>query len=73
MAQRKKSKRSKGVRINIMMVSTAQHPRFESRQTGYFKTMTVNPRNEENVKLELKMYDPVVRKHVIFKQKKISK
>jgi large subunit ribosomal protein L33 len=51
------------VNILIKMESTAG--------TGYYKTTTKNPRNQPE-KLELKMYDPVVRKHVIFKEKKIK-
>ncbi len=39
--------------------------------TGYFVTTTKNPRNHPE-KLELKKYDPVVRKYVIFKEKKVK-
>ncbi|KTD23848.1 50S ribosomal protein L33 [Legionella lansingensis] len=42
-----------------------------SAGTGYYLTTTKNPRNNPE-KLELKKYDPVVRKHVIFKEKKIK-
>ncbi len=38
--------------------------------TGYFYTTTKNRRNSTG-KLELKKYDPVARKHVIFKEAKI--
>lgn len=51
------------VTIIVKMESTAD--------TGYFVTTTKNPRNHPE-KLELKMYDPVVRKHVIFKEKKVK-
>ena len=51
------------VRIKIRMESTAG--------TGYFKTTTKNPRNTPD-KLEMKCFDPVVRKHVVFKEKKIK-
>lgn len=51
------------VTINIKMESTAG--------TGYYKTTTKNPRNNPE-KLELKMYDRVIRKHVIFKEKKVK-
>lgn len=51
------------VRIKIKMESTAG--------TGYFYTTTKNPRTTTE-KLELKRYDPVVRKHVVFKEKKVK-
>ncbi|KTC78113.1 50S ribosomal protein L33 [Legionella brunensis] len=51
------------VTIKIKLESTAG--------TGYYVTTTKNPRNKPE-KLELKKYDPVVRKHVIFKEKKVK-
>lgn len=51
------------VTIKIKMESSAG--------TGYYKTTTKNPRNHPE-KLELMMYDPVVRKHVVFKEKKVK-
>lgn len=47
----------------IKMVSTAK--------TGYYYTTTKNKRTKPE-KLEMKRYDPVVRKHVIFKEAKIK-
>lgn len=41
-----------------------------SAGTGHFYTTTKNQRNRQ-VKLELKKYDPVVRKHVVYKESKI--
>lgn len=52
-----------GVRIKVKMESSAG--------TGYYVTTTKNPRNTTD-KLEFTRYDPVVRKHVIFKEKKIK-
>ena len=49
-------------REKIRLVSTAG--------TGYFYTTTKNKRKKPE-KLSLKKYDPVVRKHVLFKEKKI--
>jgi len=49
-------------REKIRLVSTAG--------TGYFYTTTKN-RKKHTEKLEIKKYDPKVRKHVIFKEKKI--
>jgi large subunit ribosomal protein L33 len=49
--------------IQIKMVSPAG--------TGYFYTTKKNPR-QLTEKLEMKKYDPVVRKHVVFKEGKIK-
>lgn len=49
--------------VIIKMVSTAG--------TGYFYTTRKNPRYEGG-KLEFLKYDPVVRKHVLFKEAKIK-
>lgn len=54
----------KGVREIIKLES--------SEGTGYYYTTTKNRRNTTD-KLELKKYDPTLRKHVLFKEKKISK
>ena len=49
--------------ITIKLLSTAD--------TGFFYVTSKNPRKMTN-KLELKKYDPVVRKHVIFREAKIK-
>lgn len=49
--------------ILIKLVSTAD--------TGYFYVTKKNARTKTN-KLEFRKYDPVVRKHVIFKEAKIK-
>jgi len=49
--------------ILIKMVSTAD--------TGFFYVTKKNPRTATE-KLEMKKYDPVVRKHVAFKEGKIK-
>jgi len=54
---------AKTATIQIKLESTAD--------TGYFYTTMKNPRTKTE-KLELKKYDPVVRKHVIFKEAKIK-
>jgi large subunit ribosomal protein L33 len=41
-----------------------------SANTGHFYVTKKNPRNTK--KLELKKYDPVARKHVVFKEGKIK-
>ncbi|HMS44730.1 MAG TPA: 50S ribosomal protein L33 [Alphaproteobacteria bacterium] len=50
-------------RILIRMVSTAE--------TGYYYVTKKNPRSTTE-KLQFRKYDPVVRKHVEFKEAKIK-
>jgi len=54
---------AKPTTIQIRLVSTAD--------TGYFYVTKKNPRNLTE-KLEMRKYDPVVRKHVLFKEAKIK-
>ena len=42
-----------------------------SADTGYYYVTKKNPRTKTE-KLELKKYDPVARKHVVFKESKIK-
>lgn len=42
-----------------------------SADTGYFYTTKKNPRAKTE-KMELRKYDPIVRKHVVFKEGKIK-
>lgn len=51
------------MRDKIKMVSSAK--------TGHFYTTTKNKKTTPG-KLEMKKYDPVVRKHVIYKEGKIK-
>ena len=51
------------MREKIKLVSTAN--------TGHYYTTTKNKRTMEG-KLELKKYDPVVRKHVLYREDKIK-
>ena len=51
------------MRIKIRMVSSAG--------TGFFYTTMKNKRKTPD-KLKLKKYDPVVRKHVVYKEAKIK-
>ena len=53
----------KGGREKIKLVSSAE--------TGFYYTTTKNKRTTPD-KLEMKKYDPVVRKHVDFKEGKIK-
>jgi large subunit ribosomal protein L33 len=54
---------AKATRDKIKMVS--------SENTGHFYTTTKNKKNTTK-KLERKKYDPVVRKHVMYKESKIK-
>ena len=54
---------AKGVREKIKLVSTAD--------TGHFYTTTKNKKLHPE-KLEVKKFDPKVRKHVIYKEAKIK-
>ncbi len=58
------------------MASNREKIRLESTAgTGYYYTTTINARKrtvEGQGKLETKKYDPKVKKHVLFKQKKIK-
>jgi large subunit ribosomal protein L33 len=54
---------AKSAGILIRLVSSAG--------TGYFKVRTKNPRKKPD-KMELRKFDPVARKHVIFKEAKIK-
>ena len=54
---------AKPTTLHIKLVSTAG--------TGYFYTTKKNPRTTTE-KLEFRKYDPVVRKHVAFKEAKIK-
>tara|TARA_B100000886_G_scaffold339544_1_gene305339 strand:+ start:1492 stop:1659 length:168 start_codon:yes stop_codon:yes gene_type:complete len=49
--------------IQVKMVSTAN--------TGFFYVKDKNPKSKPE-KLEMKKYDPKVRKHVVFKEQKIK-
>lgn len=54
---------AKPATLQVKMVSTAD--------TGYFYVTKKNPRNLTE-KLEMRKYDPVVRKHVVFKESKMK-
>ncbi|MFD2264536.1 50S ribosomal protein L33 [Lacibacterium aquatile] len=54
---------AKPASLLIKLVSTAE--------TGFYYVTKKNPRKTTN-KLELKKYDPVVRKHVVFREAKIK-
>ncbi|MBF2755055.1 MAG: 50S ribosomal protein L33 [Gammaproteobacteria bacterium AqS3] len=63
MADKKGGKSKKQAKELIRLNSSAG--------TGHFYTTTKNRRTSEG-KMEIKKYDPVVRKHVIYKEGKIK-
>lgn len=54
---------AKSATILVKLVSTAD--------TGYYYVTKKNPRNTEE-KFEFRKYDPIARKHVVFKEGKIK-
>ncbi len=54
---------AKSSTVTIKLVSTAD--------TGFYYVTKKNPRNSTE-KFEFRKYDPVVRKHVVFKESKIK-
>lgn len=61
-----------GKKIYIKMESTAINPET-GRKTGYFYVTTKNPSSQRTTeKLVMSKYDPVVRKHVDFKETKLK-
>ncbi len=50
--------------VLVKLVSTAG--------TGYFYVCSKNPKSMGSKKLNFRKYDPVVRKHVMFEEKKLS-
>lgn len=63
MAAKKKSSKAKRASILFKMVSTAG--------TGFFYLARRNPK-QKTEKMLFRKYDPVVRKHVEFKEQKLS-
>ncbi|MBT5430232.1 MAG: 50S ribosomal protein L33 [Rhodospirillaceae bacterium] len=54
---------AKAATVLVKLVSSAD--------TGFYYVTKKNPRNQTE-KMEFKKYDPVVRKHVVFKEGKIK-
>jgi large subunit ribosomal protein L33 len=45
--------------------------KMKSSESHHYYTKTKNPRNHPE-KLELNMYDPILRKHVLYKEAKVK-
>lgn len=63
----------KNASLLVRLVSTAlkKTTTGEEKLTGYFYVKKRNPKKLIN-KLEFRKYDPVVRKHVMFKEEKLK-
>jgi len=55
---------AKGGSIIVKLVSSAD--------TGFYYVTHKNPRGVKTEKLALKKYDPIAKKHVVFKESKIK-
>ena len=53
------------------MASKLTKVKLQSTESPHFYTTTVNKKNSVN-KLKLKKYDPVVRRHVWYEEKKLK-
>jgi large subunit ribosomal protein L33 len=65
------SPHSQRVRPFMAKSNTVLIKLVSSADTGYFYVTKKNPRTKTE-KIELKKYDPVARKHVVFKESKIK-
>ena len=54
------------------MASKREKVEMKSTESSHFYTTTVNPRANHG-KLEKMMYDPILHRHVLYKQKKLHK
>ncbi len=57
--------------INMAKPATIQVKMVSTADTGFFYVTKKNPRTQTE-KLEMRKYDPVVRKHVPFKESKMK-
>jgi len=63
--------RQERFQVRVMAKSKNDIKLVSSANTGFFYVTKKNPKNNTK-KLELSKYDPVVRKHVVFKEGKIK-
>ena len=61
----------KPMAVSMAKTNTVLIKLVSSADTGYFYVTKKNPRTK-SAKLELKKFDPVARKHVLFKEAKIK-
>ena len=53
------------------MASKRDKIKLQSTESSHFYTTTKNKRNKAE-KIEIKKYDPIVRKHVLYKEERLK-
>ncbi|QKX02324.1 50S ribosomal protein L33 [Wolbachia endosymbiont of Dirofilaria (Dirofilaria) immitis] len=65
------AKKSASLLVKLVSSATKKTSTGEEKPTGYFYIKKRNPKKLTR-KLELRKYDPVARKHVLFKEEKLK-
>ncbi|APR98100.1 50S ribosomal protein L33 [Wolbachia endosymbiont of Folsomia candida] len=65
------AKKNASLLVKLVSTATKIARNGEEKLTGYFYVKKRNPKKLIK-KLEFKKYDPVVRKHVLFKEEKLK-
>ncbi|MDD9331905.1 MAG: 50S ribosomal protein L33 [Wolbachia sp.] len=65
------AKKNTSLLVKLVSTATKQAGNGEEKLTGYFYVKKRNPRKLVK-KLEFRKYDPVVRRHVLFKEEKLK-
>ncbi|MCV3769160.1 50S ribosomal protein L33 [Wolbachia endosymbiont of Dipetalonema caudispina] len=65
------AKKNHSLLIKLVSSATKKTSAGEEKPTGYFYVKKRNPK-KLNRKLEFKKYDPVARKHVLFREEKLK-
>lgn len=65
------AKKNASLLVKLVSTATKETKNGEIKPTGYFYVKKRNPKKLIR-KLEFKKYDPVVRKHVLFKEEKLK-
>ncbi len=65
------AKKNASLLVKLVSSATKTTSTGEEKSTGYFYVKKRNPKKLTR-KLEFRKYDPVVRKHVVFKEEKLK-
>lgn len=65
------AKKNASLLVKLVSTATKTTKTGEEKLTGYFCVKKRNPKNLTK-KLEFRKYDPVVRRHVLFKEEKLK-
>ncbi|WFW29508.1 MAG: 50S ribosomal protein L33 [Wolbachia endosymbiont of Menacanthus eurysternus] len=65
------AKKSTSLLVKLVSSATKTTSTGERKPTGYFYIKKRNPKRLTK-KLEFRKYDPIVRKHVLFKEEKLK-